>query len=77
MVKYKRLVNFLVVVTFFLDYLEWGSDNQAYVFQAAATLLSSLPNDLEELLNPFVIIPLLGMIMLVITFFQATPYHKL
>jgi hypothetical protein len=77
MFQIKHLVNCLVVVTFFLGYMEWGADNRAFLFQAAAALLISLPNDLEGLLNPFVIIPLAGMIMLVITFFQKNPSRKL
>lgn len=77
MLQNKHLVNGLVVVTFFLGYLEWGADNRAFVFQAAAALLTSLPNDLEGLLNPFVTIPLAGMIMLLITFFQKNLSRKL
>ncbi|MBN8653573.1 MAG: hypothetical protein J0L67_19240 [Cytophagales bacterium] len=65
------------MVTFFLGYMEWGADNRTFLFQAAAALLISLPSDLEGLLNPFVIIPLAGMIMLVITFFQKSPSRKL
>jgi hypothetical protein len=77
MFQNKHIVNGLVVITFFLGYLEWGADNRAFMFQAAVALLTSLPNDLEGLLNPFVIIPLAGMIMLVITFTQKNPSRKL
>lgn len=77
MFRNKRLVNLLVVVTFFLGYMEWGTNNRAFVFNAAAALYNSLPNDLEGFLNPFVLIPLAGLIVLVITFFQAPPNRKL
>lgn len=77
MLKKKRIVNSLVIITFFLGYLEWGTDNRAFIFQAAGALVTSIPNDWLGLLNPFVLIPFVGIVLLLITLFQVSPNRKL
>lgn len=77
MLKNKRVVNGLVIITFLLGYMEWGTDNKAFIFQAVAALFTSIPNDFYGLLNPFVLIPFAGIIMLAITLFQLSPNRKL
>ncbi|MCW5909916.1 MAG: hypothetical protein KIT62_02520 [Cyclobacteriaceae bacterium] len=77
MLRNKRVINGLLVVTFFLGYLEWGSDNHAFVFQAAAELFSALSRDLVGLLHPFILIPLAGLLIMLYTLFQHEPSRKL
>lgn len=77
MLKNKRIINSLVIITFLIGYLEWGTDNSAFIFQAAWALVTSIPNDWQGLLNPFVLFPFAGIIFLLTTLFQVFPNRKL
>lgn len=68
-----KLLNFLLIVTSLLGYLEWGGDNHIFLFKAEAEILSKLFTDPLSVLHPFTLLPLAGQIILLITLFQKKP----
>jgi hypothetical protein len=73
----KKLLNFLLLVSFQFGYLEWGKNNGLFIFKAEQEIFSKALSDLREIVHPFILIPLLGMILLVITLFQKLPGKRL
>jgi len=72
-----RLFNFLLLVTSLLGYLEWSGSNHMFLFQAEFDILTKLFANPIEVLHPFIIIPLLGQSVLLITLFEKTPNKNL
>jgi hypothetical protein len=68
----KRLT-FLIILTSLTGYMEWGGGNSAFLFQAEYEIIAKLFTDPVSVLHPFVVIPLAGQIMLLITLFQKDP----
>jgi hypothetical protein len=69
----KRVLNLLLILTSLFGYLEWGSTNNSFLFQAEAELLVHLFNDFASAVHPFTLIPLGGQVILAITLFQREP----
>ena len=65
-----KLLNLGLLLSSFLGYLEWGTDQSNYLILMEWEILSLLISDPMSALHPFTVIPLLGQILLVITFFQ-------
>ncbi len=73
-----KLLNAWLLLTSLFGYLEWGGGNHGFLFEAEYNLLKSgFRNDPAALLNPAVIIPLAGQLMLLITLFQKSPGRSL
>lgn len=72
-----RILHVLLLVTSLLGYLEWGKDNHSFLFEAEYTLLSKLFSAPSFLLHPFVLLPLVGQLLIVVTFFQKKPSSAL
>lgn len=70
--KYK-ILNLALILTSLLGYLEWGADNEMFLFQMEGEILSKLFSDPVSALHPFTVLPLLGQILLIITLFQQHP----
>lgn len=68
-----KILNFLLVFTSLLGYLEWGKNNKQFLFQAESEILSKLFNDPTSVIHPLTILPLAGQILLLITLFQKHP----
>ena len=68
-----KLLNFLLIVTSLFGYLEWGSDNHSFLFQAEPEVLSKIFSDPASVLHPFTVLPIIGQILLLITLFQKQP----
>ena len=73
----KKLLNILLLLSFPLGYLEWGSNSSTFIFQAAYQIFSKLPKEPLSLLHPFIFLPLLGILFIVITVFQSRPSRML
>lgn len=71
--KKNKILNLCLVLTSLLGYLEWGTDNEAFLYQIEIKILSDLFNDPGSLLHPLVLLPLLGQVLLAITLFQKKP----
>jgi hypothetical protein len=72
-----KLLNFLLIVTSLIGYLEWGENNHSFLFQAEAEIVSNLFKDPVASVHPFTVLPLLGQILLLITLFQPIPNRVL
>ncbi len=68
----KKLINLLLLLTSLIGYLEWGTGNHAFLFQTEYELLFG-GKGLQNFLHPFVLLPLLGQVLLLITLFQKKP----
>jgi hypothetical protein len=68
-----KFLNFLLIITSLIGYLEWGGNNHIFLFKAEAEIFSKLFTDPVSVLHPFTILPLIGQILLLITIFQKTP----
>lgn len=69
----QKLLNICLIVTSLLGYLEWGGGNSMFLFQGEIDILSRLFHDPLSAAHPFTLLPLLGQIILLVTFFQKNP----
>jgi hypothetical protein len=70
--KSKYLI-FLLVITSLFGYLEWGGGSHAFLFQGEAEMLYNIFTNPDSVFHPFVMLPLFGQILLLITLFQKSP----
>lgn len=68
-----KLINLLLILSSLLGYLEWGGDNHSFLFQAEAAILAHFISEPSALLHPFIILPLIGQVLLLLTLFQKQP----
>lgn len=68
-----KILNALLIITSLMGYLEWSGDSHAFLFEAEAEILSRLFTEPASVLHPFVVFPLIGQLILLITLFQKTP----
>ena len=68
-----KILNFLLIVTSLLGYLEWGGNNHSFLFQAEGEVLAKVFTDPISAIHPFTILPLVGQLILIITLFQKSP----
>jgi hypothetical protein len=62
-----KVFNALLVLTSLFGYLEWGGENQIFLFQAEMELIRKLAIDPMAAAHPFTLVPLLGQMLLLIT----------
>ncbi|MFC4740089.1 hypothetical protein ACFO3U_08785 [Flavobacterium ponti] len=72
-----KILNFLLIITSLLGYLEWSGNNHIFLFKAEAEIFLKLFTNPLSVLHPFTILPLVGQILLLITLFQKTPNKTL
>lgn len=68
-----KILNFLLIVTSLIGYLEWSGDSKAFLFQAEADILYKLFTNPTSVIHPFILLPLAGQLILLITLFQKEP----
>ena len=68
-----KILNALLIVTSLLGYLEWSGDSYTFLFQAEAEILYKLFTNPSSVVHPFILLPLIGQILLLITLFQKSP----
>jgi len=68
-----KILNVLLILTSLAGYLEWGKDNETFLFQAEAEILMKLFSNPESVIHPFTLLPMFGQILLLITLFQKNP----
>jgi len=73
----KKLLNFLLILTFHFGYLEWGEDNSSFVFQTEIEIFKKATSGFENVAHPLIIVPFIGIILLFVTLFQKEPSKKL
>ena len=69
----KKILNFLLIITSLIGYLEWSGDSRAFLFEVEAEILTRAFTDPVSVMHPFIVIPFLGQLLLFITLFQQTP----
>jgi len=69
----QKLLNVSVIITSLLGYLEWGQDNKMFLFQMESEIFTKLISAPSSVLHPFILLPLFGQLLLVITLFQSRP----
>lgn len=72
-----KMLNFLLIITSLLGYLEWSGNSHSFLFQAEAEIFSKVFTDPISVIHPFTILPLIGQLSLIFTLFQKTPSKKL
>lgn len=68
-----KILNFLLVITSLLGYLEWGGNNAIFLGQAEFDIIQKIFWDPLSVAHPFVLLPLVGQIILITTLFQKQP----
>lgn len=69
----KKITNLGLLLTSLLGYLEWGKNQRSFLFETELELVTKAFSQPQSLLHPFVILPFLGQILLLVTLFQTTP----
>jgi hypothetical protein len=72
----KKLLNVLLILTPLMGYLEWA-DQHTFLYKIEYDLLFNFNQKKDAFLHPFVLLPLLGQLLLVVTLFQREPNKKL
>ncbi len=72
-----KILNSFLLVTSLLGYLEWGGNNHLFLFQAEADILTKLITEPKSVLHPFVLLPIIGQVLLLISLFHKTPHKAL
>lgn len=65
-----KFLNALLLVTSLLGYLEWSGDSHTFLFQAEAEIIFKIFTNPSSIIHPFILLPLLGQILLLITLFR-------
>jgi len=68
-----KILNLLLIVTYLFGYLEWGGNNSILLFQAEADIISKVFTDPTSVIHPFILLPLVGQILLLVSVFQNKP----
>ena len=77
MMSKEKILNLLILISSLFVYLEWSGDNAEFLFQIEQDFFLQFPSDPGSLLHPFILIPLLGQFLLIISLFQKEPSKKL
>ncbi|WP_312901262.1 hypothetical protein, partial [Chryseobacterium taichungense] len=65
-----KLLNTLLIISSLLGYLEWGTNNHSFIFESEWEIILKIFSDPISVAHPFVLIPLVGQVSLVLTLFQ-------
>lgn len=68
---FKKIILGLFVSSF-IGYLEWGNQSQ-FIAEIELDLLLKITQTVEAFIHPFILLPLLGQIVLLITFLLPKP----
>ena len=68
-----KIYNTLLIISSLFGFLEWGQNKAMFLFQVEAELFLKIFKDPFSVLHPFVILPLLGQVFLLLTLFQKSP----
>lgn len=71
--KKQKILNFLLIATSLIGYLEWSGGNHIFLIAGEAEILAKLFTDPSSVIHPFILLPLLGQILLSFTLLQKEP----
>lgn len=72
-----KILNLLLVLTSFVGYLEWGKENHLFLLQAEVEIVSKFISNPSSVIHPFILLPFLGQLLLIVTLFQVKPNKTL
>ncbi len=72
-----KIINSLLIITSLLGYLEWGTDNRSFLFEAEYEILLKILKDPVSVFHPFTLLPMIGQLLLLVTLFQKKPNKSL
>lgn len=65
-----KILTAFVIITSLFGHLEWGQNNQLFLFQAEAEIFKKIFTEPLSVLHPFTVLPLVGQLLLLFTLFQ-------
>lgn len=65
----------LCFLTSLIGYLEWGSDQSMFLFQSEWDILQKLFTNPKSVVHPFILLPLFGQVLLLLSLFQKKPHR--
>ena len=68
-----KILNTLLIISSLFGFLEWGQNKKMFLIQIEAEIFSKIFKDPWSLIHPFVLLPLLGQILLLLTLIQKNP----
>jgi len=68
-----KVLNIFLILFSLIGYLEWGEDNNQFLYEIEAEVLVKMFRNPASILHPFVLLPFIGQIILIYTLFQKTP----
>jgi hypothetical protein len=68
-----HFLGIMTILASFLGYMEWGTDSKSMVLTAEAAILHKLFTNPGEVIHPFVLVPLVGQIFLIVSLFMKNP----
>ena len=72
-IRKTKILNLLLIISSLIGFLEWGKDQQLFLFQAEAEIITKIFSEPKSVLHPFILLPFVGQILLLITLFQNNP----
>ncbi|MEZ5018422.1 MAG: hypothetical protein R2800_15285 [Flavipsychrobacter sp.] len=69
----KKAINIGLLLASLFGYMEWGNNYSNFVYEVEYGLFTSITDKSKSFLHPFILIPLLGQLLLLFTFFQKKP----
>lgn len=68
-----KILSLCLILFSLIGYLEWGGDKHQFLFQLEGEVISQAFSNIGSLLHPFVLLPLIGQILLLVSIFQKKP----
>lgn len=68
-----KILNTLLIISSLFGFLEWGENKTMFLIQVEAEIFSTILKDPGSLIHPFILLPLLGQILLLLTLVQKIP----
>lgn len=72
-----RLINFGLVIAFFLCYMEWGGGNSSFIFQAEHQILTRSEGWRSNFTHPIILAGLIGQLLLLYCAIRGNASKKL
>lgn len=73
----RRMLNALVILTSLFGFLEWGGNNEAFLYKVEIEVISRMLNDPLAVMHPLTLLPMIGQSLLLLTLFQYEPSQLL
>lgn len=67
----------LLLISTFIGYLEWGTDQNSFIVQSEWEVLKKVPEDPLSLLHPFILLPVAGQLLLLFDIIKKNKGKKL